>query len=66
MTQASKWYYWFRQTTPKPPGGWVLCGPFETYEVAKRDREISKAWDAELSVPFSASSQEEAEKKAQG
>lgn len=58
MSETTKWYYWFRQTTPKPPGGWVLCGPFETYERAKRDRDNSKAWDAELGTSFSVSNEE--------
>jgi hypothetical protein len=62
MSQTAKWYHWFRQTTPKAAGGWVLCGAFETYEDARRDRENSKAWDAELSTPFSVSSREDAEK----
>ncbi|RVD58848.1 hypothetical protein EN866_19590 [Mesorhizobium sp. M2D.F.Ca.ET.223.01.1.1] len=56
-----KWYFKFRQIRPRPPGQWVLCGPYETLEKAKAERANSKAWDAEVSVPFGASSREEAE-----
>ncbi len=45
-----KWWYWFRQTIPQPPGSWVLIGLFDSYEEATFRRERSKAWDAELSV----------------
>ena len=59
---GDKWWFGFRQTTPKPPGQAIACGPYESYEKAKDERERSKAWDCE--VPYSASSQEEAEGKA--
>jgi len=61
---GDKWWFGFRQTTPKPPGQAIACGPYESYEKAKDERERSKAWDCEVSVPYSASSQEEAEGKA--
>ncbi len=59
-----KWWFGFRQTTPKPPGQAVACGPFDSYEIAKSERERSKAWDCEVSVPYASISKEEAEKKA--
>ena len=61
---GDKWWFGFRQTTPKPPGQAIARGPYESYEKAKDERERSKAWDCEVSVPYSASSQEEAEGKA--
>lgn len=58
---GSSYFYKFRQTSPKPPGAWVLCGPFESYEAAKADRQNSKQWDCELTSVFSASSKADAE-----
>jgi hypothetical protein len=60
MSDAAKWFFWFRQKRPLPPGQWVLQGPFESRDVAKRAREQSKAWDADVSNVFSALSSEEA------
>ena len=59
-----KWWFGFRQTSPKPPGQAIACGPYESYEKAKAERESSKAWDCEVSIPYSASSKKEAEEKA--
>lgn len=61
MTGEAKWWFKFRQIIPRPPGGWVVCGPYSTYEEAKRARESAKAYDAEVTVPFSAASKDEAE-----
>ena len=61
--QPTQWWYWFRQVEPgKEPGGWVLCGPHKNYGEAARDRTKSKARDAGLSIPFSATTKEEAAK----
>ena len=59
-----KWWFGFRQTSPKPPGQAIACGPYESYDKAKAERENSKAWDCEVSISYSASSKEEAEEKA--
>jgi hypothetical protein len=63
MSDDHQYYFKFRQIIPRPPGSWVVCGPYNTYDEAKRARETAKAWDAEVSIPFSASSKEEAEKR---
>lgn len=59
-----KWWFGFRQTSPKPPGQAIACGPYESYDKAKAERESSKTWDCEVSIPYSAISKEEAEEKA--
>ena len=59
-----KWWFGFRQTTPKPPGQSIANGPFDSYEQAKSERERSKALDCEVSIPFAATSKGEAEEKA--
>jgi hypothetical protein len=59
-----KWWFGFRQTSPKPPGQAIACGPYESYEKAKAERQKSKAWDCEVSIPYSADSKDEAEEKA--
>jgi len=41
----------------------VLCGPFHSYEEAKRDRKDSKEWDCEVGIPFSAATREDAWKQ---
>lgn len=64
MAEESYWFG-FRQTVPKPPGKAVACGPYKTWSDAKREREKAKAPDCDVSVPFTASSKEEAEKKAE-
>lgn len=56
-------WYGFRQTRPSPVGGIVICGPFKTYDEAKRDRENSKDWDCQVGIPFNASSKDEAMKQ---
>ncbi len=56
MTKSKKFYFGFKQTKPAPPGVWVLCGPFDTYDEAMSDRQNSLAWDCELSIPFYATS----------
>lgn len=55
------YYYGFRQTRPAPPGRWVLCGPFDSYDLAMSNRTNSKAWDCDLSVVFGADTRAEAE-----
>lgn len=59
------YWYGFKQTRPSSTGGIVICGPFNSYEEAKRDRESSKAWDCQLGVSFKASSKKEALKGVQ-
>jgi hypothetical protein len=57
--------YWFkfRQTRPRPPGDWVVCGPYRTMDEAKTARNQAKAYDSEVGIPFSAETKTEAERK---
>jgi hypothetical protein len=57
----ANWYFKFRQTKPSPPGQWIVCGPYDSYEKAKSEREKSKAYDGGVSNVFRACSKEEAE-----
>ena len=59
------YWYGFKQVRPSSIGDIVICGPFNSYEEAKWDRENSKAWDCQLGVPFKASSEKEALKGVQ-
>ena len=52
--------YWYRQTIPKPPGAWVVAGPYETKEAAMSARDADKR-DGDVGVPFLAATREEAE-----
>lgn len=63
MAEKTNYYFGFRQTKPGPPGHWVACGPYDTYDQAMSARDNSKAWDCEVTVPFVANSKEEAENK---
>jgi hypothetical protein len=67
MLENLKGKYWFgfRQTYPTPPGSVVVCGPYDSYEEAKIEREKAKAWDCSVSIPFTANSKEEAFKIAE-
>jgi hypothetical protein len=56
-----KYWYKFRQTSPRPPGQWIVCGPYDSCEAAAVAREKSKAWDCEVGNVFPAASKEEAE-----
>ncbi|MHC2627252.1 hypothetical protein ACVIW2_009339 [Bradyrhizobium huanghuaihaiense] len=58
-----KYFFCFRQIIPAPPGGWVVAGPFDTYEQAKAEREKAKAWDAHVTTPFVAKDKVEAQSK---
>lgn len=53
-----KYYFGFRVL--RPTGRWVVCGPYATNDQAKGERERAKAVDAQVTVPFLASSKEEA------
>ena len=64
MEDKVEWYFGFRQTSPKPPAQWIACGPYDSYEKAAKERHRAKAWDCEVSVPYSATSKEEAEEIA--
>ena len=66
MRQPAEDLHWFgfRQTHPRPPGQVIACGPYRSWEEAKREREKAKASDAEVSVPFVAASKEEATARA--
>lgn len=55
--------YYFKWRLRNPTGEWVVCGPFGNYDQAKREREKSKAVDVEVTIPFLASSKEEAQKR---
>ena len=63
MMDSSKYYFGFRQTIPRPPGQWVLCGPYNSSEEAKLEREKAKAPDCQVTVPFIANTLDEAELK---
>jgi len=60
----TKYWFGFRQTSPSPPGHAIACGPYSTYDEAKIERQKAKAWDCEVSVPFTALTKEEAYEKA--
>jgi len=34
-----KYWFGFRQIIPQPPGKWVICGPYSSYEKAMKERE---------------------------
>lgn len=56
------YWYWYRQTTPRPAGSWVISGPYETRERALSNREFDKR-DGDVGVPFMSATKEEAESK---
>ncbi|GAB6075124.1 hypothetical protein [Desulfurobacterium crinifex] len=58
-----KYWFGFRQTHPPPPGEWVPCGPYSSYEEAMRERNKAKAWDSQVTAVFTASNKEEAKEK---
>ncbi len=47
----------------KSGGKVIVCGPYSSNDEVKLEREKSKAWDCEVSVPFIASTKEEAEER---
>lgn len=53
-----KYYFGFRVVDPL--GSWVVQGPYDTNDQAKVARESAKAWDAQVTTPFVASSKDEA------
>lgn len=55
-------WYWYRQTTPRPPGAWVVSGPYPSREAAMAARELDKR-DGQVGVPFLAETKEHAETK---
>lgn len=57
--------YWFGFRQLSPPGTAVPCGPYRSYEETKKERERMKAWDAAVSVPFTAATQEDARTRAE-
>ena len=59
-----KWWFGFRQIIPSPPGREVGWGPYDTYEKALYARGRAKAVDCQVSVPFQAESQTEADDQA--
>jgi hypothetical protein len=67
MSSIEKPNYWFgfRQISPKPPGVAVPCGPYNSFDEAKKERERMKAWDSAVSTPFTADTHEEATAKAE-
>ena len=40
--KCTKYWFGFRQTYPEPPGGIVVCGPFNSLEEAKTEREKTR------------------------
>jgi hypothetical protein len=59
-----KWWFGFRQIIPSPPGRGVGWGPYDSYEKALFARERAMTSDCQVSVPFQADSQAEADEKA--
>lgn len=58
--EADKAKYYFGFRVINPAGSWVVQGPYDTNDQAKAAREGAKAWDAHVTVPFLASSKDEA------
>lgn len=64
------WWYAFRQTDPKPPGGWIIDyngGPHASYHdalVAVERADLQMQRDEEYSCPFEAATKEEAQRLA--
>lgn len=59
-----KYWFGFRQIIPQPPGKWVICGPYSSYEKAMKEREQeNKAQDAEVTEVFIANDEKEAKKR---
>ena len=59
-----KYYFRFRQIIPKPPGQAIACGPYDTLKEALAARDSEKHnYDCEVSIPFTAPTKEEADKK---
>lgn len=54
------YWYWYRQTTPQPPGSWIIAGPYSSREAAMSARQSDKR-DGQVGVPFFADTREEAE-----
>lgn len=52
--------YFFGFRVIRPVGQPVVCGPFETMEAAKQARNNAKAYDAQVTTPFIATSENEA------
>lgn len=44
------YWYWYRLTTPRPAGSWVISGTYETRELAFSNREYDKR-DGNVGVP---------------
>ena len=63
QAKSKKYWFGFRQTIPRPPGKWVICGPYSSHEEAMKERERSKAWDAEVTLVFIADNEKEAQER---
>lgn len=64
MTERDRlWlWFWFRQVDPRPPGHWVVNGPYDAPTAANRHRAICKGlYAAEVSIVFLAPSRKAAE-----
>jgi hypothetical protein len=64
MSDDIRWYFAFRQTVPRPPGKWIACGPYDSYQQALDERRRTKQWDCEVSIPYSAASKKDADEIA--
>jgi len=58
-----KYWFGFRQVIPKPPGKWILCGPYSYEEAIKEREKENKAWDAEVTEVFFANDEKEAQER---
>lgn len=61
QADEKKWYYCARDPRGTRPGAWIVNGPYATYEEAMAEREKSKAFGLEVTVPFRAGNRAEAE-----
>ena len=61
------YWYGFRQIILSSPGKWVAAGPYESYAAAKASYDREKLHsDAQVSPPFQAENQTEADHFVQG
>lgn len=62
--KTNYWWFGFKQVIPEPAGMAIACGPYDTSTEALRKGSEAKTWDCQISAPFRAGSQSEADKKA--
>jgi len=55
---------WVSTNLSKTARACNVYGPYASHEKVKAEREGSKTWDCDVSIPFAASSKDEAEEEA--